>query len=398
MAGKKGLIAAAAMAIGVIGFPGMAIAYPQWQFSSGSTRCAQCHFNPAGGGLINNYGRDAVGEDLSSAEGSGAFLHGAVELPGWLALGGDFRGAFLSHDAGNAEGPRNVFFPMQADLMARARFQSAFSVTATVGYRGQARGDDLGEVFDGARPAVASRFISREHYAMWRPKPLGLYARAGRFFAPFGLRLAEHTTYVRRDLGYNLQDETYNLSGGMVQEEWEAHVTAFLPDLTGVGSQERGLAAMGEYRFHQIAAAGVSVRGASEMQSLALNSATDARRLTGGLFGKYYLAPAKTLIMAELDLTNVTTTSLTVGQSFSSNRMTGYLGATLFPVRGWWASMYFEVSQTDIKVKGTATTAVNGQLNWFPYPHLEMIILGRVQAPHGTESAKSLLIQLHYFL
>ena len=38
---------------------------------------------------------------------------------------------------------------------------------------------------------------------MWRPAALGPYVRAGRFFAPFGLRLAEHYAYVRRDTGYN---------------------------------------------------------------------------------------------------------------------------------------------------------------------------------------------------
>src|SRR4051812_2378763 len=33
-------------------------AYPQWQLSGDTVRCAQCHFSPGGGGLINNYGRD----------------------------------------------------------------------------------------------------------------------------------------------------------------------------------------------------------------------------------------------------------------------------------------------------------------------------------------------------
>ena len=56
-------------------------AYPQWQLSTGAVRCNQCHYAPAGGGLINSYGRDAVGDELSSFGGNGAFLHGAVSLP-----------------------------------------------------------------------------------------------------------------------------------------------------------------------------------------------------------------------------------------------------------------------------------------------------------------------------
>ena len=36
---------------------GTARAYPQWQLSTGAARCNQCHFAPAGGGLINSYGQ-----------------------------------------------------------------------------------------------------------------------------------------------------------------------------------------------------------------------------------------------------------------------------------------------------------------------------------------------------
>src|SRR3954469_6079113 len=95
--------------------PRAAQAYPQWQFSSGTSRCNQCHFAPAGGGLITNYARDAVGEDLSSFQGNGGFLHGAVELPGWLALGLNARGALVRSDVHNPDGPQTAIFPMQLD-------------------------------------------------------------------------------------------------------------------------------------------------------------------------------------------------------------------------------------------------------------------------------------------
>ena len=49
---------------------------------------------------------------------------------------------------------------------------------------------------------------------MWQPEALGPYVRMGRFFAPYGLRFAEHVLYVRRDLGFDQLRETYNLSAG----------------------------------------------------------------------------------------------------------------------------------------------------------------------------------------
>src|SRR5690348_18271787 len=69
---------------------GRAWAYPQFQFSSGTTRCSQCHYSPAGGGLITSWGRDESGDTISLG-GDGAFLHGLWQPPSWLALGADIR-------------------------------------------------------------------------------------------------------------------------------------------------------------------------------------------------------------------------------------------------------------------------------------------------------------------
>jgi hypothetical protein len=374
-----GLLLAASLA------PRAAHAYPQWQFSSGTSRCNQCHFAPAGGSLITNYGRDAVGEDLSMSQGNGGFAFG-LDLPGWLALGVDLRGAVLRHDAGNPEGPMTAIFPMQADAQARVAFADAFSLMVTAGYRGSARtsSDYLGA--DNFYPASADRFVSREHYLMWRAGAIGPYVRAGRFFAPYGLRLAEHTTYVRRDNGFNLLQETYGVSGGIVQNNWELHVTGFVPDLVRhFGGNDKGLAAMFEYRLADAYALGLDTR-------LAFGDAS-AKRLGGGGFAKAYIAPVKTILMAQVDAYQVTG-----GSGSSSTQLIGYIGPTVLPVRGLWLGAYAEINQTDIKVKGTATQAVNGQLNWFPYPHFEVIVQARLQSPQQQEAAKTLMAQLHIFL
>src|SRR5262245_36475508 len=76
--------------IGLAGFARTAAAYPQFQFSSGTNKCSQCHFSPAGTGLISSWGRSESGDTISMG-GNGAFMHGAVTLPSWLALGFDFR-------------------------------------------------------------------------------------------------------------------------------------------------------------------------------------------------------------------------------------------------------------------------------------------------------------------
>src|SRR5215831_17751689 len=104
--------------VGTVGFARGAAAYPQFQFSSGTNKCSQCHFSPAGTGLISSWGRSESGDTISMA-GDGAFLHGAVNLPSWLALGADLRGATTRTTDGGDQSPQSAIFPMQADLYAR---------------------------------------------------------------------------------------------------------------------------------------------------------------------------------------------------------------------------------------------------------------------------------------
>src|SRR5436190_24391958 len=68
-------------------------AYPQFQLMQEAS-CSACHLSPAGGGLLNDYGRDEAGSTISRG-GDGRLLHGAWIPPEWFAVGGDFRFAFL---------------------------------------------------------------------------------------------------------------------------------------------------------------------------------------------------------------------------------------------------------------------------------------------------------------
>jgi hypothetical protein len=363
-----------------------AVAYPQWQFSSGATRCNQCHFAPAGGGLITGFGRDANGEELSTFAGEGAFLHGKVALPSRLALGGDVRGAFLAKDVKDPNGSQQAFFPMQADLQARLAITDSVSLYASGGLRGRASDDGEFVPDSNFQPIHTSRLVSREHYLMWRQGAQGAYARAGRFYAPFGLRLAEHVTYVRRDLGFNLMEESYNLSGGYVGPAWEAHLTAFAPDFVReMGSEEAGVAGTYEHRV-------LSDRGAIGLQAK-YGAGRGVARTIGGVVGKLWLAPLKTLLLGEGNFVYLSTDLVNARAQF-----VGAAGLAILPVRGLVLTLLGERNQEDLRVRGAVWNAATGLLSWFPYPHAELQLMGRLQFPGGSTMAPSLLVQLHYFL
>ncbi len=365
---------------------GAAHAYPQWQLSTGTSRCNQCHFAPAGGGLINTHGREAAGEELSTFGGNGEFLHGAAKLPDWLALGFDGRYAALRQDVNEPAGAKIRQFPMQADAYIRFAFGDAISLNASVGYRGQARSADDPIGPGAAQPDGSSQFISREHYLMWRPAAIGPYVRAGRFFAPFGLRLVEHYTYIRRDNGFNLLEETYGVSGGVVQSGWELHVTGFGPDfMRHIGSQEAGAAAMYELRLGDASALGLQTR---------LGFGPDMNRYTGGAFAKSYVEAAKMLFQGEVDVIHNAPKSAVI----NTQSLVAYLSLTFFPVKGLWVAPFGERYQSSIAVKNTAINAGGMQINWFPYAHFELTLMVRAQQPAGGSTASTALAFIHYYL
>jgi hypothetical protein len=385
---KGGLIKAFSLAVAAAGMlrAAPAAAYPQWQLSTGAVRCNQCHFAPAGSGLINSYGRYIIGDELSTFEGNGALLHGAAKLPAWLAVGGDLRGAVVAQDVQDPSGSTLAAFPMQADAEAMLTV-SAFSFYGTAGERGQIRPNEPIVPIQNYQPISTSRFISREHWLLWEPAAQGPYARVGRFFAPFGLRLAEHITYIRRDLGFDQLEESYNVSGGYITDAWEAHVTAFAPDfIRHIGSDETGVAGYYERRV-------LNQAGSFALQAK-YASAPGATRTIVGAFGKYYIEPLHTLLMAEGDFVRLSLDNNVPGRA----QLVGLAGVSVFPARGVLVTLLGELNQEDLLVRGAGRTATTALLGWFPYAHVELQVMGRAEFPVGTPATKTLFAQIHYFL
>jgi hypothetical protein len=367
-----------------------ASALPQFQFTSGTNRCGQCHYAPAGTGLINAWGRDESADTISTAGGNGAFLHGLWTPPSWLALGGDVRLVSLYSNSGGPESPELVSFPMQADLYARFAFGAGISLNVIAGDRGIVRPEDLS--IGGRTSSTVDRFMSREHYLMWRPSATGGYARAGRFYAPYGLRLVEHIYYVRRFTGNALYEEPYALSGGYVADDWEVHASAFVaapssfPDpLQSIGYKEKGGTAYGELRFGNLGAIGVQTR---------VGVGNEEARYQGGAIAKGWLEDAKLLFMGQADVIYQTIK----GSSEAQTQFVSYAGLTLIPIKGLMATLAYERYQENLEIKRTGHNAYDFEVNFFPWAHFELLLLGRLQQNADGTNAKLGMLQFHYYL
>jgi hypothetical protein len=358
---------------------GTAGAYPEFQLATGNARCGLCHITPSGGGLINDYGRSESGDTISQFGGNGDFLYGVYEEPSWVKLGVDLRAAFLAKQ--QVDDPEYYLFPMQGDTYAWFRF-GAWSFYTSVGPRAQVRPE---------RDSVLGRMGAREYWLMWRPKNTGPYARAGRFLMPFGLRQPNHRVYTRRDLGLGIWEETYNLTAGVVENEWEGHATVFtrVPDaLMGNGMRHTGIAALGEKRI-----------GADEKLSVGLQGRAgfgdeDRQYLVGGI-GKYWLEGPKVLLMGELDLGYQDFTFGAAGRP----QLATWLGARYFPTQGIMVGAALERFDQDMTVKDVARDAANVSLQWFPWAHWELHLLGQLEFQGDyADPTSTAMLQLHYYL
>lgn len=372
-----------ALAVGILSLAaaGEAGAYPEFQFSKTATRCSQCHFAPAGGGLINGYGRSQAEAEISMFGGNPDFLYGIWEQPDWIKLGVDLRGAFLARD--NGADPDTALFPMQGDTYANFFFGD-FTVATIIGPRAQARTP---------RQSFIERMHSREHWVMWRKRSRGPYLRAGRFYAPFGLRQQDHTAFNRRYLGFHSFEETYNLSGGLVENDWEAHVTAFMPPpgplykLFSGGPRQTGVAGLYERRI-------LDRSGAVAGQAKVTFSDVDARYIAGG-YGKYFLESLDLLLMAELDL-GLQTFDF---EADARTQLTGYASATYFPVQGVMVGGSIQRHDPDLAVAGTGYDALQLSVQFFPRSHLELHTFARAEFSGDYDKTRSMLFfMLHYWL
>ena len=379
----RSLLALGALLL-VFAFAGDAKAYPHFQFSSDTTACNLCHYAPAGGGLLTGWGREEAGDTLSWG-GEGAFLHELIELPDALSMGGDFRGAAMLKDSGTAEGAELLFFPMQADLSARYK-AGPIAIAGTVGLRGQARKAELADGSDREEGDIASRIVSREHYVEYRPGSSKLSVRAGRFYAPYGLRVADHTSYIRRYLGFNILEETYNLSASYLKNESETHMGGHVSDvLVGRDEADVGLTAMHERRGEKHAL-GTSLRVTRQSSQL--------RALAGTHYKRWFEGP-KILLMAELDAGYQR-----FAESSDNSRMqlAAYAGPVWFPIDGVSTSLAYELFDEDLLVKHVERQALTSWVSILPRAHFEILFLGRAERIGPKEEALTAMMQLHYYL
>jgi hypothetical protein len=353
---------------------GTAEAYPQFQLSRDHT-CTGCHISPAGGGLLNENGL-ATSETLSQWGTAPEFFYGKIPTPDWLMLGGDLRGA-----GGYVQSPERLLaaFPMQIEAYGRAALGS-FSLQVDVGARESQFGNE-----------AATHVWSREHYLTWQQQPgqnTGLYVRAGRFMPVFGLRLAEHPTYIRRWGGTPLYGETYGLAVEYIDPQFEVHATGFIKDpIFDTPEHSSGGAVLGELR--------VSERLSLGAEGMFTQS-DDEKKFRIGALAKLYLAGPDLLLQFEGQFMNQL-----IEPRGAPKQIIAYLLASRFVAPAVLLDVGLGLFDENIQITRLHRESIDLNVHWFATSHVEALFTGRFETlafGAAGPNAGYALAQLHYRL
>ena len=140
--------------------------------------CSSCHINPTGGGMRNSagltYGREQL--PIRSWQGNFGLDDFSTQLTSFISYGLDFRFLYFYQRKDNPDTTRTSFFPMQADVYLNLNISKKVSVFVN--------------------PAFGP-FQRYEVFGIAKILPADGYLKLGRFSVPYGLRLDDHTSYVR---------------------------------------------------------------------------------------------------------------------------------------------------------------------------------------------------------
>jgi hypothetical protein len=370
-----------------------------WMIARGYTNCAQCHTDPSGGGNLTRYGRALGSVALSTHWGErepdpsrGMFLWGTADLPKSLELGGDVRVLrMIRKIEGRKSSAETVF--MQADLEA-ALSVGRFVAAGSVGY-----------AHEGALGAAITRdtrpnLVSRQHWVGY-----GLdddrrwLLRAGRMNLPFGLRVTEHTYWVRNLSRTDINDDQqHGVSLAYSGERTRGELMTILGNyqLRPDELRERGYSGFLEWMATRRLGLGVS--------SLATHRAVDARtqepawRHAHGAFGRWHVAKRPGLVL-------MSEWNYLIESARNSPRTEGVTGLTVLDLEAV-QGLHLSTSQEFTTVGfGSKRLSHSQWLSavWFFLPQLDTrldLVRQSIAVPGGGEWAQAYaaLLQLHVAL
>ena len=326
----------------------------------GYSSCTACHVSPTGGGLLTDYGRELSRELLSSfgREKESDFLYGAVNLPEWLGLGGDYRALQVVQKTETVE--RALFFTMQLDIQA-AVFLGPVSIVGVLGQDTSRSGN--GEL------------ISRRHYIKWQASDHTVL-RAGRFYPEFGLKVANHRRSTRFFFKFDQGEETLNIEASWSNEKFGFFATGLL--------STPGVALSAHAFINEKSRLGVSYRFLNDDEN------TSSGVIHTGSASAIWSFSEKLFVMTEAVLQ--IEDEQNSAADFVRVNWEVFKGLHIFAVQ--------ELHRADLSDENSDTVGFGGGMQFFPRPHFEFLAeYQKKRSPRTVGfSEDSFIFLMHFYL
>jgi len=329
-------------------------------------------------------------EESSSSPGD--FLWGLVKTPDWLLLGGSYRHLNVIRPTTD---DKFSTFPMMMDVYGQVkvgnfRFQGSLGAARVAVGSPYARAAQLT-----TNQGDQWNLLSRTHWLGYDLADGMMTIRAGHMNLPFGIRVPEHTLWVRKD---TLTDRESAQQDGVAfaynGEKLRGEVMAILGNyqVNPDKYRQRGYSLYAEYLVGERTAVGVSSM-VTKAKKDRITLEPDPLRQAHGAYVRSALTD-ELVLLAEADAL------------FTSDHDVGYVGfmqADYELIRGLHLMATGEVLNRGYdKLVGGPQTRANGKpqfgvwgtVDWFFLPHWEF----RADAYSRQEDDFTILGQLHVFL
>jgi hypothetical protein len=330
-------------------------------------------------------------EESSSSPGD--FLWGLVKTPDWLLLGGSYR--HLNVIRPTSDGKKFSTFPMMMDVYGQVTIGN-FRMQGSIG----AVRVGVGSPYARAAQVTTNQgdqwnLLSRTHWLGYDLADGTMTVRAGRMNLPFGIRIPEHTMWVRQaTLTDRESAQQHGVAFAYNGEKLRGEVMAILGNyqVNPDKYRQRGYSLYAEYMVGERTGVGVS--------SMVTKAKKDRITLEPDPLRQVHGAYVRATLLEELVLLAEADALIT------SDHDTGYVGfaqADFEVVRGLHLMATGEVLNRGYdRLVGGAKTLGNGKpqfgawgtVDWFFLPHCEL----RADAYSRQEEDFTILGQLHVFL
>ncbi len=349
---------------------------------------------PAAAEAAPDIAPEAAAPPPHDAEGHEFFqpFFGVIALPDTLLLGGSIRLATLYR-----KGDSERVFPMQLDLYGDYKLLDRLHIGGSIGAAKVGVGSPYARRAQVTRDQGAGyNLISRTHYLRFDFGDGAYSVSAGRLNLPFGLRISEHTAWVRSETITDRESsQEHGAALNMNFQDWRFEIMAIAGNyqVNPDEFRKRGYSGYVEVNAWDGGAVGVSsLITHSKLNPLNPGTIADTRQAHGA-FLRASLGH-ELVLLAEADLL------------LHTQKEPGYVGFSQLDyeiVRGVHAIGTGEVLDADYpkddsqpRVKGVGKPKFGGWLGaqWFFISHFDV----RVDAIFRQEAPVSILGQLHVYL